>query len=346
MRHERLLRGPTLPAHRSSQGGGARRAESASHRALAPGLSDGTPSGFTLAHPERHGLWIAVALMAGLMAACGGGTTEESEPARVFRFTAIPDQNTTELQEKFRPLADHLSLQLGVKVEYAPAHDYQASVEMFKNGDVQLAWFGGLTGVQARDAVAGARAIAQGEADPRYYSYFIAHQDTGLEPSDDFPRDLGQYTFTFGSESSTSGRLMPEFFIRENTGQGPADLFAEPVGFSGSHDKTVELVEAGQYQVGAVNYKVYDKRVASGDTDPETCRVIWKTPDYADYNWTARPGLDATFGAGFIDKLQGALVAITDPQLLAALPRNRLIPASNEEFEGIRAVAEELGMLR
>ncbi len=291
----------------------------------------------------------AIPIAAVLAAGCGGGqetAPAEAPEAPVFRFTAIPDQNTTELIEKFGPFAAHLAQELGFDVEYAPARDYQASVEMFKNGDVHLAWFGGLTGVQARSAVAGARAIAQGEADPKYYSYFIAHQDTGLERGDELPADLGSYKFTFGSESSTSGRLMPEYFIRQATGKGPAELFEHPVGFSGSHDKTVELVESGQYEVGAVNYKVYDKRVAAGKTDPEVCRVIWQTPFYADYNWTVRPDVDAAFGAGFTDRLQAALVAIDDPELLAALPRNRLIPATNDEFEGIRAVAEELGMLR
>lgn len=282
-----------------------------------------------------------------LIGACGAGPAEEGETsAPVLRFTAIPDQNTTELAEKFAPLGSHFAAELGVAVEYVPAHDYQAAVEMFKNGDVGLAWFGGLTGVQARSAVPGARAIAQGEADPRYYSYFIAHRDAGIEPSDEFPAAIAGLRFTFGSESSTSGRLMPEYFIRQATGKSPQELFAQPVGFSGSHDKTVELVEAGQYQVGAVNYKVYDRRVAAGETDPEVCRVIWRTPDYADYNWTVRPDVDTEFGEAFTERLTATLVAIDDPELLAALPRERLIPASNQEYEGIREVAEQLGMLR
>ncbi len=289
---------------------------------------------------------LAIALILGCGGAANDQQTDQEPEAVVLRFTAIPDQNTTELMEKFAPLARHLSQELDAEVEYVPAHDYQASVEMFKNSDVHLAWFGGLTGVQARQAVAGARAIAQGAADPKYYSYFVAHRDTGLERSDELPPDLGQYKFTFGSESSTSGRLMPEYFLREHTGQSPQEIFEHPVGFSGSHDKTVELVESGQYELGAVNYKVYNKRVAAGDTDPEVCRVIWQTPYYADYNWTVRPDLDAAFGAGFTDRLQATLIAIDDPQLLAALPRERLIAATNEEFEGIRVVAEGLGMLR
>ncbi|OGT85635.1 MAG: putative selenate ABC transporter substrate-binding protein [Gammaproteobacteria bacterium RIFCSPLOWO2_12_FULL_52_10] len=266
--------------------------------------------------------------------------------ARTLRFTAIPDQNTTELTEKFQPLADYLGKQLGIKVEYVAARDYQATVEMFRNGDVQLAWFGGLTSVQARKAVPGARAIAQGEEDPKYFSYFIAHKDTGLTESASFPQAIALLSFTFGSESSTSGRLMPEYFIRQNTGKGPMEFFQQPIGFSGSHDKTAELVEAGRFQVGVLNYKVYEKRVAAGTTDPDVVRIIWKTPTFADYNWTVHPTADELLGAGFIDKLQKALVSIDNPDLLTALPRNRLIPATNEEYEELRAVAEALGMVR
>ena len=292
---------------------------------------------------KRPMIGLMIGLLSILAAACGG--SGDDGPTK-FRFTAIPDQNTTELAEKFEPLAEYLGRKLGVKAEFVPARDYQASVEMFKNGDVMLAWFGGLTGVQARQTVPGARAIAQGQADPRYFSYFIAHRDTGLERSEEFPAGIAGLSFTFGSQSSTSGRLMPEFFIRRSAGRSPEEFFESTVGFSGRHDKTAELVESGQYQAGVLNYRVYERRVAEGTTDPDIARVIWKTPTYADYNWTAHPELERIFGEGFTSRLQEALLAIDDPALLSALPRKRLIEATNDDFESIREVAVELGMLR
>lgn len=282
------------------------------------------------------------------------GSTDESRTdgasaplnSPTLKFSAIPDQNSTELQEKFDAVAAYLSDQLQVPVEYVAASDYKASVEMFRNREIQLAWFGGLTGVQARHSVPAARAIAQGEEDPTYRSYFIAHVDTGLEKSDDFPKGLAGTKFTFGSESSTSGRLMPEFFIRQATGESPAGFIGSQPGFSGNHDKTVELVESGQFETGAVNYKVYDQRVADGETDPDVCRIIWVTPDYADYNFTAHPDLETMFGEGFTDRLQTALIEMTDPALLGAFPRKSLIAAKNEDFDGIKNVAIDLGFLR
>lgn len=289
--------------------------------------------------------WFLFALFISLTAVgCSSKSETESKPT--LKYSAIPDQNSTELIQRFEPLTKHLAKELGVEVEYVPARDYQASVEMFRNGDILLAWFGGLTGVQARVAVPGAEAIAQGKADPQYYSYFIANSSTGLEKGPDFPAEIAELSFTFGSESSTSGRLMPEYFIKENTGKSPAEFFSQPFGFSGSHDKTCELVESGRFQTGVVNYKVYNKRVANGDLDPEVCKVIWKTPFYADYNFTAHPDLDKTYGEGFTKRLQDVLIKIEDEDLLSALPRERLIPARTEEFDGIKAVAKELGMIR
>ncbi len=207
---------------------------------------------------------------------------------------------------------------------------------MFKNGDIHLAWFGGLTGVQARHAVPSASAIVQGKEVSNYYSYFIAHADTGLHRAAGFSHDIARFPFSFGSASSTSGRLMPEYFILRNTGKAPKEFFKFTPVFSGNHDTTVELVESGRVQVGAVNYKVYDKRVNSGKTDPNICRIIWKTPVYSDYNFIVHSELNDIFDSGFIDRLQAALVAIKDPVILDAFPRRGLIKASNSEFDQLR----------
>ncbi|MCB1099266.1 MAG: putative selenate ABC transporter substrate-binding protein [Verrucomicrobiae bacterium] len=269
----------------------------------------------------------------------------EGAAAQPLRFSAIPDMNTTEQTVKFKKLADYLADTLGVKTEFIPAADYDASVSKFVNGEIHLAWFGGLTGVQARAEVDGAQAIAQGTEDPEYFSYFIANVDTGLEPSDDFPAGIKDLKFTFGSQKSTSGRLMPEFFIRKETGSGPDDWFSQPVGYSGAHDKTAKLVEAGTWQAGVLSYTTYDKMVAEGNLDPAICKIIWKTPNYADYNWTAHPDLETIFGEGFITKLQKALIDIDDPELLQTLQRSGMVEAKNSDFEGIADVATALGLL-
>ena len=195
-----------------------------------------------------------------------------------FTFTAIPDQDTTRLQERFGKIADYLSEELGITVKYIPVKSYSASVQAFKNNEVQLAWFGGLSGVQARMAVPNSVAIAQGAEDPDFISYFIANTSTGLSFSEKFPKAIADKTFTFGSKGSTSGRLMPEHFIRQAfEGKAPREVFKR-VGFSGDHSKTLALVQAGSYEVGAMNFKVWLKEVEAGKVDPTKVQVIWRTP--------------------------------------------------------------------
>ena len=264
---------------------------------------------------------------------------------KILRFSAIPDENTTEQTVKFKKFADYLSQKLGITAQFIPTTDYASAVNKFVNGEIHLTWFGGLTGVQARNEVKGARTIAQGLEDPKYISYFIANSNTELELSESFPKKIKALKFSFGSEKSTSGRLMPSFFIQKETGTAPEKWFSQPIGFSGAHDKTAKLIESGAFQVGALSYKKYDSMVESGKLDKEKCKIIWKTPPYANYNWTAHPELDQIYGEGFIDKIQEALIEISDPQLLKALTRSKIIPAKNEDFQGIADIAKELGLL-
>ena len=133
--------------------------------------------------------------------------------------------------------------------------------------------------------------------------------------------------------------------IEQETKTDASKWFTNPPAFSGAHDKTAKLVEAGTFQAGALSYKKYDSMVEKGDLDANKCRIIWKTPPYADYNWTAHPDLETVFGAGFTDKLQAALIAIDDPALLNALTRSKIIAAKNEDFQAIADVARELKLL-
>lgn len=261
-----------------------------------------------------------------------------------FVFTAIPDEDESRLLERFDKVAAYLSEQLGVDVKYIPVKSYPAAVTAFRNNQVQLAWFGGLSGVQARGYVPGSRAIAQGAEDVAFVTYFIAHESTGLKRSENFPADIAGKTFTFGSKGSTSGRLMPEFYIRKALGKAPEQVFPT-VGFSGDHSKTIALVQSGAYQVGAVNFSVWDTELDSGKVDPNKVSVIWQTPPYPDYQWSIRGDVDAQWGAGFSDKVAQALLDLKDPELLDSFPRSAFIPAANEDYQPILDVARELKLI-
>ena len=263
---------------------------------------------------------------------------------QTFRFTAIPDENTHRLQQRFNKVAVYLSKVLNVEVKYIPVKSYAASVAAFKNNEVQLAWFGGLSGVRARRAIPGAQAIAQGEEDVQFYSYFIANAKTGIKEKTDFPASIKGKTFTFGSKGSTSGRLMPEYFIRDHFEKAPGDIFKR-VGFSGDHSKTIALVQSGSYEIGVLNYKVWENELMAGKIDTNKVTIIWKTPTYPDYNWSIRPDLEKTFGEGFIQKVKDALLNMSDRELLDSFPRKRFISADNSMYNSILETGIKIGLI-
>lgn len=272
------------------------------------------------------------------------GTLTSIAAAKPLVFTAIPDDDETRLRQRFDKVAVYLSQKTGLEVKYIPVKSYSASVTAFKNNQVQMAWFGGLSGVQARLAVPGSQAIAQGEEDMAFVSYFIANTSTGLQESKDFPVGIAGRTFTFGDKGSTSGRLFPEYFIRQHTQKSPEELFKR-VGFSGDHSKTLALVESGAYEVGVLNYTVWELNQKEKKFDPTKVRVIWKTPPYPDYNFSVRGDVDRNYGPGSIAKLQQALLEMNDPALLAAFPRKRFIKATNADYQAVLEVGKLVGLL-
>lgn len=264
--------------------------------------------------------------------------------AKTFTFTAIPDQDETKLNERFSKIAKYLEKELHVAVKFVPVKSYAASISAFRNNQVQLAWFGGLSGVRARLLVKDSIAIAQGIEDPEFKTYIIANASTGLNKSNSFPKGISGKTFTFGSKGSTSGRLMPEFHIRENLKKSPDDVFKK-VGFSGNHSKTISLVQSGAYEVGAVNFKVWDRELSAGNIDTSKVKVIWSTPTYPDYQFTIRGDVDNEFGEGFTKKVQNALLKLNDKDILDAFPRAKFIEAKNSDFDPILKVGREIGLI-
>lgn len=277
--------------------------------------------------------------------------TPEVEAVQPLAVGAIPDQDPEKLLRLYDLLADYLTAELSVPVAYEPVTDYTAAVTAFKVGDLDLVWFGGLTGVQARLQVEGAQAIAQRDIDAEFHSVLIANVNSGLGEfaSDADLTQLKGKTLTFGSESSTSGRLMPQHYLAE-AGVTLEDIKGE-VGFSGSHDVTIQLVEAGTYDAGMLNEQVWTSRVEAGEVDTDKVKVIWRSPAYYDYHWVISPEVDERYGAGFSEKVQQALLKL-DPgnpeqkEILELFGATNFIATENENYAEIEAVGREIGKIK
>jgi len=264
---------------------------------------------------------------------------------------AIPDQDPEKLQRLYSKLSGYLKAELGVPVVYKPVTDYTAAVTAFRVGDLDMVWFGGLTGVQARSQVPGAQAIAQRDIDANFHSVFVAHKNSGIAPIKDIKglATLKGHSFTLGSESSTSGRLMPQYFLQQ-AGVNLAD-FKGKVGFSSSHDATIQLVEAGSYEVGALNEQVWLSRVQAGEVDLDKVQVIWRTPAYYDYHWVIHPSVKERYGEDFPQRVQAALLKL-DPkvpeqkEILDLFGAAKFVPTQNDNYAQIEEIGRDIGKLQ
>ena len=263
-----------------------------------------------------------------------------AEPA-VLRVSAIPDEAPTELQRKFEPLGKYLSAQTGMKVVFSPVTDYAAVVESLATRKLDLAWLGGFTFVQAKIRTNGtAIPIVQREEDAKFTSKFIT-----ANPAIKTLADLKGKSFAFGAPSSTSGSLMPRFFLQQD-GINPEKDF-KTVAFSGAHDATVAFVAAGKAEAGVLNASVWDKLVETKKVDTSKVRVFATTPPYFDYNWTVRGDLDPAL----VKKLTDAFLALdpAKPEHKAILELQRaarFVPTQASNYEGIEAAAKSAGLLK
>lgn len=275
-----------------------------------------------------------------LALAAGIALSVSALAADVLKVSAIPDEAPTELQRKFKPLGAYLEQELGMPVQFVPVSDYAAVVEGIAADRVDLAWLGGFTFVQTRLKTGNAIPLVQREQDEKFTSKFIS-ADASVKSL----QDLKGKTFAFGSVSSTSGSLMPRYFMQKD-GIVPEQFFSR-VAFSGAHDATVAWVQAGKVDAGVLNASVWDKLVAAGKVDTAKVRVIATTPTYYDYNWTVRGTLDPALTA----KIKAAFLALdpANPEHKAILDlqaASRFIETQPENYAGIEEAARAAGLLK
>ncbi|MFP5425788.1 MAG: putative selenate ABC transporter substrate-binding protein [Gammaproteobacteria bacterium] len=279
-----------------------------------------------------------LALAAGLVFSCCAVLTQAAETLRV---SAIPDEAPTELLRKFKPLGQYLHKQLGMEVKFVPVADYPAVVEALASDKLDLAWLGGFTFVQVHLKDPSATPLVQREQDAKFTSKFIT-----ADPNVKSLADLKGKTFAFGSVSSTSGSLMPRYFMLKNDNIKPETYFSR-VAYSGAHDATVAWVQAGKADAGVLNASVWQKLVDAGKVDTDKVKVFATTPTYYDYNWTVRGNMDA----GLKAKIKQAFLDLdpANPEHKAILDlqaASRFIETSPDNYKGTEEAAREAGLLK
>jgi len=281
---------------------------------------------------------VAVALVA-LFAWLAGELSAQT--VKELRVSAIPDENPQEMLRIYIPFADYLAKEVGIPVKFTPVVDYAATVEGLAANRLEMVWYGGLTSVQAAKQAKGARRIIMRKEDAEFKSHFITRKETGIKEL----KDLKGKTFSFGSVSSTSGHLMPRYFLLKG-GINPEKDFSK-FSFSGAHDATAAWVEAGRVDAGALNFLVWDKLVETKKVDTSKVAIFWTTPPYVDYVWTVRGGVDK----GIVEKISKAFLKLdyNNPEHKKLLDLHRTkgyIPAKDEDWKSIEEAAVAAGLLK
>ena len=275
-----------------------------------------------------------------LLASLVLGSVSTAQAQSVFRVTAIPDESPSELARKAAPLVAYLESQLGLKVQFVPVTDYAAAVESLVNKRVDLAWFGGFTFVQA-NVRSGGKIIplVQREEDTQFKSVFITS-----DPSISTLNDLKGKDVSFGSQSSTSGHLMPRSALLAANINPDKDF--KRVAFSGAHDATIAAVASGKVQAGALNIQVWERFVAEKKVDLSKVKVFYTTAPFFDYNWSVH----ADMPAAMREKLKQAFLGLSKStpegkDILELQRASRFVPTQAENYKDIEAASRSAQLL-
>ncbi len=289
-----------------------------------------------LAFPLISVLTAALLLVAGCTNR--GSSSESSRPPTV-RISMIPTTDPGKIVRESQPLVAYLEKETGAKVELTVPSNYAAVVEALANDQVDIAYLGGFTFVQASQR-AGAQPLVQRERDRNFHSVFITSADSDINSL----RDLKGHRFAFGDVNSTSGHLMPEYFMRQNNVD--PNVIANAF-YSGGHDATALAVANKKVDAGALDETVFEKMTKEGKLDPGKVKVFYTTPPFFDYVWTARKGIDPQLAERFSNAfLKLSAGDATHKQLLDLLGATKYQRANNSDYDKLRQAARDAGLMK
>jgi phosphonate transport system substrate-binding protein len=271
-----------------------------------------------------------------LATGCGkaGNTSRQT-----LRLSMIPTTDPGKIIRESQPLIDYLEKETGAKVELTVPTNYAAVVEAVASDRVDIAYFGGFTYVQA-SARAGAIPLVQRERDQAFHSLFITQPNSAIHSLS----DLKGHTFAFGDVNSTSGHLMPAYFMRQ---QGVDQAVIDKAIYTGGHDATALAVANKKVDAGAMDEQVYARMIKEGKLSESQVRVFYTTPPFFDYVWAARAGLDRGLADAFTNAMLKLNQATPEQQpILQLLNASKYVRAVDANYDPLRQAARDAGLLK
>jgi phosphonate transport system substrate-binding protein len=269
-------------------------------------------------------------LLAWLLVGCS--QPDDNYQLKVLRVGVLPDQDSQRLTKRYTKLLDYLANELGVEPELVIPDSYADLVQRFAQKQIDLAYFGGVTYVQAHDE-ASAVPLVMRDIDRKFTSYFLVNARESAQTI----TELRARRFSFGDLHSTSGHLMPRYFLQQQNIM-PETFFSE-VRYSGSHDKTALWVQDGTVDIGVANANVMREMFEQGLLSNDKVRILWETPYYADYVWAVQPYVSKMHA----NRLRDAFLALSysnplHAEILSMVGAKSYLPASHRDFFALETI--------
>jgi phosphonate transport system substrate-binding protein len=283
-------------------------------------------------------LVVAILLALSFVGGCGGRSEQGSSDPDPLRVGLVPNISPQEQEARYEPLGDYLSVQLGREVELVVPTSYPAVVEAMTSGELDLAYFGGLTYVQARnqaDVTPLVTEINPRTGDTTYHSIIVVPDESDIQEVE----EIEGRTFAFGSANSTSGSLYPAIMLQEAGIDYRTDL--EEFIYTGGHDATAQAISNGGVDAGGVEDRILYRLEDEGAVDEETIRVIEESDPIEGYPWAVR----AAISDELKEQIAQAFLDIEDPALLDLLRAQGYQRVEPEDYDYVEERARELGLL-
>lgn len=289
--------------------------------------------------------WLIMALIVVLtvgFAGCGTNTKTKGDASPdqkqpVLRVGLVPNQAPDKIKAQYEPFRQYLQQKLNIPVELFVATDYAGVVEAMANDKLDVAYFGGLTYVQAKQRAKIHPIVTEVDVETqttKYYSLIIAPADSDLKGVN----EIKGKTFAFGDISSTSGSLYPRFMLDQAGIKVPDDL--KNVVYTGGHDATAQAVQNGTVDAGGIEGRILQKLIAKGTVDGSKIKVLEKHL-VEGYPWVVRDNLDK----GLEDKIIQAFIELNDPTLLDLMRATAFAKVTDANYTEVEQQAQRLGLL-
>ena len=245
---------------------------------------------------------------------------------KTLKVALLPDENASTIIKNNQGLKDYLEAQLGKKIEIIVTTDYSSMIEAMRHGRLDLAYFGPLSYVLARQkSEIEPFAALKAKGSTTYQSVVIANISSGVKAIG----DIKGKNMAYGDKVSTSSHLIPKSVLAEQGLDAGRDYKEH---FVGSHDAVALAVQNGHAQAGGLSRPIFESMVERKMVSLDKVKVLTYSKPFPQYPWTLRSNLKPELK----DKIRSAFLNLKDPAVLKAFKAEGFDAITDRDYDVVR----------